>query len=54
MSGYLDATFFSDELIVEAAIELAEEQVPKSMDAYVPHLVRRVRTIQEIEYNGEV
>ncbi|MCP3924215.1 MAG: hypothetical protein GY714_16675 [Desulfobacterales bacterium] len=53
LSGYLDENVFSNDDIVNAAIDFVEKLSPLSNAAYIPHHIDRIQKTSYIEYNGE-
>jgi len=51
LTGFLDNKIFSNNNIVDAAIEFLEKTA--KADGYIPHQVLRVKTVKINEYNGE-
>lgn len=53
LSGFLHENIFSNEEVVNAAIEFVESLSALSQKAYIPHHVDIVKSIGFVEYNGE-
>ncbi len=53
MGGFLYKNVFSNEDMVNAAIDFVESLSPKSENAYIPHHIDLVVKEGYVEYNGE-
>ena len=54
LSGFLDESIFTDENMIDSAIEFVESLSPFSKNAYIPYNVMTIKITGSIEYNGEI